>query len=235
MNQFYTPPENISGKELLITDDEAKHAAKVLRKREGEIILVTDGCGNRYICRIDRIGKRNIQATITDKLSFDPAPYATELCMGLIRKRDRLEFAAEKATELGISKLSFFHADHTEPFNVRVDRLEATVLSAMKQSLRAYLPEISMFNSLDEALERDLSQTTILQADPDGMGMEVTDFDEMNRRLLVIGPEGGLSEREMDLLSRYNRQLISLGDYRLRAETAAMIMTAKFVYKKSRS
>lgn len=235
MNQFYTPPENISGTELIITDNEAKHAARVLRKREGEEIFVTDGCGNRFTARIEHIDKRNIRATIIDKVSFSADPFNTELCMGLIRKRDRLEFAAEKATELGITKLTFFHADHTEPFNVRVDRLEATVMSAMKQSLRAFLPEITICNSLDEVLSRDMSGTIILQADPDGEDHISVHSEETLRLLMVVGPEGGLSEREMSLLKEQNLAKVSLGDYRLRAETAAIIMSARFGHKKSRS
>ena len=235
MNQFYTPPENISGNELIITDDEAKHAARVLRKREGEEIFVTDGCGNRFTACIEHIDKRKIRATIIEKVSFSADSFNTELCMGLIRKRDRLEFAAEKATELGITKLTFFHADHTEPFNVRVDRLEATVMSAMKQSLRAFLPEITICNSLDEVLSRDMSGTIILQADPDGEDHISVHSEETLRLLMVVGPEGGLSEREMSLLNEQNLAKVSLGDYRLRAETAAIIMSARFGHKKSRS
>ena len=88
--------------------------------------------------------------------------------MGLIRKRDRLEFAAEKATELGVSSICLFKADHTEPFKVRVDRVEAAVLSAMKQSLRVFLPDVIVHDSLDDVINRNLSEGVILQADADG-------------------------------------------------------------------
>lgn len=233
MNQFYARPEQITTTKITLTDQEAKHATKVLRKSLGDIIYITDGAGTRYKGKIDQIGKSELSAAIVERMDFKMPLPGAELCMGLIRKRDRLEFAAEKATELGVTQISLFNADHTEPFRVRVDRIEAAVLSAMKQSLRVYLPEVNVYDSLDDLLDQDLSHSLILQADVDGKKGENIDYNNKGNIMMVVGPEGGLSERESEILAGKNAWPVSLGEYRLRAETAAMMMAGKFGNKKA--
>ena len=233
MNQFYAPPGQITPSYVILKGQEAQHASKVLRKSIGETIYVTDGRGTRYKGEIEHIGKHELRAVIREKQLFKAPVSDVELCLGLIRKRDRLEFAAEKATELGVTRISLFRADYTEPFKVRTDRLESAVMSAMKQSLRVYLPKVEIFNSLDDVLDRDLGRTVILQADADGERVVTIHQNETKNLLMVIGPEGGLSDRERELLSGKKSHLISLGDYRLRAETAAITMMALYGEKKA--
>jgi len=233
MNQFYVLPEHVSSSQIVLTDQEAQHASKVLRKGAGETIYVTDGAGTRYECKIVSTGKRELRASIVETRKFRKPDHRVELCMGLIRKRDRLEFAAEKATELGVSKISLFRADHTEPFKVRKDRVEAAVLSAMKQSLRVFLPEVSVYDSLDELMDQNLEQTLILQADAGGQRDTNLVYSDLTKIMMIVGPEGGLSAREADLLIKKGTRMISLGDFRLRAETAAMLMSATFGHKKA--
>jgi 16S rRNA (uracil1498-N3)-methyltransferase len=233
MNQFYADPKQVTETHVTLSGQEAKHASKVLRKGVGETIYITNGAGTRYKCLIENVAKNELRAVIKETHHFKRPHPVTELCLGLIRKRDRLEFAVEKATELGVSRISLFRADHTEPFNVRLDRVEAAVLSAMKQSLREYLPEVKIYDSLDELLERDLSQTLVLQADADGKKAEDLSPENADNLLMIVGPEGGLSKRETDLLSSKNTRKVSLVVYRLRAETAAMVMSAAFGNKKA--
>lgn len=233
MNQFYAPVEQITSSEIILKGQEAKHAVKVLRKSAGEKIFVTDGRGNRYTVRIESVGKNELRALIIERNHFEKPKREIELCLGLIRKRDRLEFAVEKATELGVSKIHLFRADHSEPFKVRLDRAESAVESAMKQSLRVFLPHVTLCNSLDELLETDIDSVTLIQADPAGKYEVNTNQTEDKRILLIVGPEGGLSDRESDLLKSKQAKKLSLGDYRLRAETAAVIISSKFGNKKA--
>lgn len=233
MNQFYALPDKISSSHISLKGQEAQHASKVMRMSKGEIIYVTDGEGTRYKGEIEYAGKNELRAVITESQYFKASAQSVELCLGLIRKRDRLEFAAEKATELGATRISLFKADHTEPFNVRVDRIKSAVLSAMKQSLRVYLPKVEVYDSLDDVLNRDLNRTVILQADAEGERSNNIPQNEAKNILMVVGPEGGLSGRECELLKANRAQQITLGDYRLRAETAAIMMTALFGNKKA--
>lgn len=233
MNQFYAPAKQITSSEIILKGQEAKHAAKVLRKNIGQKIVVTDGRGARYTARIESIGKNELRASIAEKVMYEEPIQQAVLCLGLIRKRDRLEFAAEKATELGVSKIHLFRADHSEPFKVRLDRVEAAVESAMKQSLRVFLPQITLYKSLDELLESNKERVSIIQADPGGEDEMKPHQTEKGRILLVVGPEGGLSDRESQLLKSKKALKMSLGDYRLRAETAAVVISSKFGNKKA--
>lgn len=233
MNQFYAQPDNITSTHLTLKDQEAHHASKVMRLSTGDTIYVTDGQGNRFKAEIEHIRKNELRAVIIEKQRFKASVCDVELCLGLIRKRDRLEFAVEKATELGATRISLFRADHTEPFNVRFDRVEAAVMSAMKQSLRVFLPRVTSFDSLDDVLNRDLDKTLILQADAEGERDSDRHQNGTKNLLMVIGPEGGLSKRECELLRVNRARLTSLGDHRLRAETAALTMMALFGNKKA--
>lgn len=228
MNQFYVLPDQVTEHEIRLTGQEAKHASKVLRIRQGDPIRATDGEGTVYHAKVISVTGTELRATIEFKDRVSKPEESIVLCLGLIRKRDRLEFAAEKATELGVSEIFLFQADHTEPFKVRTDRLEAAVLQAMKQSLRAHLPSVKLFGSLEELLSKIPRDSAIIEAAQDGGGQEDQNETPGQDRYLVVGPEGGLSVRERELLDERGVRRVKLGEYRLRAETAAIFMSALY-------
>ncbi len=227
MNQFYAAPNQVSSRELRLTGQEAKHASKVLRLKEGDSIRVTDGKGAIYEAVVRAVSKGELLADVHQKKTLSK-PADVILCLGLIRKRDRLEFAVEKATELGISGIFLFEADHSEPFKVRVDRIEKAVLQAMKQSLRAFLPGVKLFASLDKLLNAVPVNAELIEAAQDGDGFTDIINNSTGERYLFVGPEGGLSIREKTLLQERNTRRVILAQYRLRAETAAIVMAERF-------
>jgi len=227
MNLFYTRPENITGDVLKLVDQEAKHVTKVLRHRLGDNIYVTNGIGTRFSCEITEILNNEIICSIIEsEEEVRSSPFVT-LAIGLIKKRDRLEFAVEKATELGVDKIILFRGDHSEKGNVRMDRIEATVLSAMKQSLRNYLPKIIFAESLSETLSITLPEHHIVYADETEKDTRSTSINK-NPICLVVGPEGGFSKKESELLREKGGEAYSLGDKRLRTETAAVAITDRY-------
>lgn len=228
INQFYAPPSNVGTTHLKLTGQEATHASKVLRKSEGEEIYVTDGAGHRYRGSIVSSGKREVSVEIDEVLQFQKPKREIVLALGVIKKRDRLEFAVEKAVELGISEIILFRADQSQSFNVRMDRVEASVLSAMKQSLRVFLPPVSMVDSIDEIADKPYGDLCLLYADPMGKTNEWKLPVSCKRLIAIVGPEGGLSGREKKLLDGQAAVRLHLGDYRLRAETAAVVLAAKY-------
>lgn len=153
MNLFYTAPENISGKRLVLTGQEALHAGKVLRHRTGDRITVTDGNGGFYTGEITSMERERIVVNIVEKESVKRPFPRIVVAFGLLRKRDRLEFAVEKSVELGACSITVFTGDHSEKSKVNLSRLQATALSAMKQSLRCRLPQINHVHSLGELLK----------------------------------------------------------------------------------
>src|SRR5690625_5329934 len=151
-NLFYTRPDQIRGNTIVLEGTEAGHATRVLRKRAGEAISSTDGVGTIFNCVIRTISGGSLTAEIvSQKTRQREEPYLA-VAIGHLRKRDRLEFAVEKVTELGAAEILIFKGDHSEKGGVREDRLEKTVERAMKQSLRALRPAGAPHPSLQELL-----------------------------------------------------------------------------------
>jgi 16S rRNA (uracil1498-N3)-methyltransferase len=227
MNIFYTPANLISPTSLKLTGQEAKHATRVLRIRLGDQIHVTDGAGKLYHCSVTEIQKSDVICNILETQSEErKSPFVT-LVVGLIKKRDRLEFAVEKCVELGVDEIVVFRGDHSEKGNVRLDRLESTALSAMKQSLRVFLPKVSFAESLADVIESFEQAGAIIYAD-ETLEQKVSQGHLDNNLMLVVGPEGGFSESERNVLKNRGGVPYSLGDKRLRTETAAVTVTDRY-------
>lgn len=229
MNLFYADPSDINDNKIEISGQEAHHISKVLRYNIGDSIFVTDGIGFRYACKIDTISKGGVTALVK-KTEFEERPNALiTIAIGMIKKRDRLEFAVEKCTELGVNEIVLFKADHSEKTTVREDRIFNTVLSAMKQSLRVYLPGVQYFNTTDQMLSEIDKSYQIVIGDEEA-DKNSTDLIENGKNyFIIIGPEGGFSERERQMISKQSALRYSLGEKRLRTETAAVVMTDQFI------
>ena len=232
MNIFYAPPSQINNGFAELLDQEAIHASKVMRAREGDRIRIVDGEGGHYQGVIRRITKKSVQVEIeNEQQDSRPKPHLV-LGMGIIKKRDRLEFAVEKAIELGASQICLFRSEHTIKENVRMDRLESLAISAMKQSLQSHLCKVEIYHSLDVMLNA-FSVDDILVAhekvDESNGDFDYKSVRNSERTLLLVGPEGGFSENEISDLTDKGAQLISLGPNRLRTETAAIAFMSQFL------
>lgn len=227
-NVFYTHPEKISGGRIELTDQEARHAAKVLRFSIGDELFASDGKGNLYKTRVASIGKSSVIAEIQD-LESDPEPKIKKvLGFGAIKKRDRLEFAVEKAVELGAWEICIFTGDHSERSKINQDRLQSIALSAFKQSKRRWLPEITYFNSLEEVVDHYEGYYTIM-AHMENTTSKPSSLINKNN-LMLIGPEGGFSDREVAFAKENGAEFISLGKNRLRAETAVTAILSQYLF-----
>ncbi|MEX0904812.1 MAG: RsmE family RNA methyltransferase [Balneolaceae bacterium] len=228
MNLFYADPADVHLPVLTLRNQEAKHVTKVMRYREGDELFATDGKGTLYKTEIIYTGRDHVELRVTESTFEEPEEPWVTICIGLLKKRDRLEFAVEKTVELGVNEIIIFKGDHSQKENIRLDRLEAAVLSAMKQSRRLYLPEVSLRGSLEESIGTETGHNiSVVVAD------ETTENSRMNNRLkekiiLVVGPEGGFSEEERRLFKNLKPQFYSLGSKRLRTETAAIVMADHF-------
>lgn len=229
MNIFYCPPSGINGDIAELGENETRHASRALRFREGDDITFTDGTGGWYEGAIIRMMKDSARIKISSHKEIPAYKPHLVLAMGIIKKRDRLEFAVEKATELGASDICLFRSRHTVKENIRMDRLESTAISAMKQSQRAWLPEIKLFPSLENLL--DTYRNAFCLAAHEKVNQEpVTGHSiDSDKVLLLVGPEGGFSDTEIDRIRQRGGKLVSLGDYRLRAETAAIAFLSRFL------
>jgi 16S rRNA (uracil1498-N3)-methyltransferase len=234
MNLFYANPEAIQGNLIQIEGQESIHMVKVLRHNVGDRVYVTDGLGYKYDCTIDGITKKSATLLVNNKIFVDPPKPSVSVAIGLIKKRDRLEFAVEKITELGAREIFIFVGDHSEKSSLRLDRVENSVLSAMKQSLRFTLPEVHFYRSLESMLEVLSQNGCCIIADETIDKQSSVEKAEVEDHIsLIIGPEGGFSEKEREMMfGKYKALTYSLGPYRLRTETAAIVMTDRFTQKK---
>lgn len=235
MNIFYAPPDHISDEKIQIKGEEAHHISRVLRYKIGQEIIVVDGIGHKYSGIIESIHKKQVIIKITGKKTLvNPETLSQRLVlgMGIIKNRQRLEFAVEKAIELGASEIVLFKSRYTEKGNIRKDRLESIMISAMKQSMHAVLPVIRMEESLQEVIQIYKNYQIVIAHEkfegPSGIPKEL---NTPKKLLLLVGPEGGFSEEEVEMVEKAGGIVVSLGPYRLRAETAAITMMALFSMK----
>lgn len=223
MQLFYDPDLREGACELRA--EEARHAARVLRKQVGDVLDLTDGRGGWFRGKITGIDKRTCWLEVTERLrSPRRAPHRLTLLVGPTKQMDRFEYLLEKVTEIGIDDVRPFFSEHSERNRLRLDRLERVLESAMKQSLRSWMPRLHEPVSLGEAFEAAGGTDRFLAY----LGSEATpllrDLPLTGREVVVaIGPEGGFSPREAALARTAGYQWASLGPHRLRTETAAIV------------
>lgn len=229
-NIFFAPPSAFEGESFVtIEGQEAQHISRVLRNKTGDVIYVADGVGQRFECEITQITKNNVSAACKQKKTRERDDIQKVLALGIIKKRDRLEFAIEKAVELGADKILLFQSDHSERSRINMERTRLLIQSAFKQSGRFWLPGFELMDSLDEVLDAYTGAELI-------MAHEEVPADQLPvplnkpENVLLVGPEGGFSEREVHLLKAKKGMLISLGRNRLRAETAVTAILSAYLF-----
>lgn len=239
MEYYFTDKKNISDTSLVIEGDESKHLLKVLRKSKGEEIFVTDGRGNLYKTVIAEINKDKIKCEIKENLHNvnEPEIHVT-LYQSLLKNPSRFEFVLEKATELGIYEITPLITRNV--INKEQDkqaRWQQIVLSSIKQSQRCYLPKVNHPLSFTEALK--LPGKNDLKIIADERHFENRIFANEIKRLttgkrpvsLLIGPEGGFTHEETEIAVKSGFLVLSLGERKLRSETAAIAVLSIFLIK----
>ena len=224
MHLFFQP--NFSSISAL-TDDEAFHAAKVLRLREGEVVQVTDGQGSWYDAQVRQSTPKRCDLHILKQTTYEPRPYSIEIALAPTKNIDRIEWFVEKATEMGMDKISFFYTKHSERRTIKLDRLQKIAVSAMKQSLQAYLPQLEEVGDFEKWLPKaseSTSQKFIAHLPDDALPPHLLKSALPKQNYLVlIGPEGDFTTNEIELTQKLGFQMAVLGNTRLRTETAALV------------
>lgn len=215
---------------IILDGEEFTHATKVMRNKIGDDLYVTDGNGVILQTIVDEITEKTAKLKIIKIYNYKNNYANIELYIPNLRNNDRLEFALEKCTELGITNFTIYNSDRSVAKGCKIDRLNKIVLSAMKQSLRAFLPIIK-FN--DDLRKTNFSSEIILL--DQNSNISFVEFfnstSNQNNYSLIIGPEGGFSNRELDLLK--NGTSINLAPNRLRSETACVTCACLLNYIKA--
>jgi 16S rRNA (uracil1498-N3)-methyltransferase len=221
VNLFYQPllPEGM----LHLDADESRHAVKVLRKKKGDVIKLTDGKKSFYDVRIVNADPHRCTFEVLQKIPEVSRDYNIHIAISPTKNADRIEWFVEKAVEFGVDEITLMACDHTERQHLKVERLEKMAVSAMKQSLRASLPVIHpLTNFQNVILSSTASQKFIAHVDSENQNHLIKITKPASSYILLIGPEGDFSDEELHLANERGFTKVSLGPSRLRTETAAL-------------
>tara|TARA_B100001093_G_C26860559_1_gene1029993 strand:+ start:14388 stop:15101 length:714 start_codon:yes stop_codon:yes gene_type:complete len=221
--QFYAPNTVATDKNFEFDSSESKHILKVLRHQTGDEIVLNNGRGLVFKAHITEVSLKKCSVQLLECIQYAPPNYSAHIAIAPTKSIDRFEWFLEKAVELGIGCVSPILCDHSERRHLKMDRLKRIILSGFKQSMQAFLPQINEPINLDDFL---MQYTFDHSCFGDCLASPRNDFfhhivPEKSIQI-IIGPEGDFSTRERNLLMQHNIKSVSLGQQRLRVETAAI-------------
>jgi len=221
MQLFFTEkPES----EIVLSKEESKHATKVLRKKEGDILNFTDGKGGFYKAEITVADTKKCRLQI---ISSEQKPkqhsYHLHIAIAPTKNMDRYEWFLEKATEIGIDEITPIICDHSERKVIKTERCNRILLSAMKQSLKFHLPKLNEAIILKDFLKQDFEGNKYIAHCEDGEKTKLKTENTANKTTILIGPEGDFSNNEIEMALQNQFKTVSLGNSRLRTETAGVV------------
>ncbi|MBR3014183.1 MAG: 16S rRNA (uracil(1498)-N(3))-methyltransferase [Bacteroidaceae bacterium] len=222
MHLFYTPDIAHSNE---LPPEEAAHALRVLRLKVGDELTLTDGMGCFYRAEIAVADNKHCLVNVLETLP-QPALWKGHLHLALAptKNMDRMEWLAEKATETGFDELTFLNCRYSERRVIKLERIEKIVVSAVKQSLKARMPQLHELTDFDKFIRQPFNgQKCIAHCYPGEKPLLKDILHPEEDALVLIGPEGDFSEEEVALAIENGFQPISLGASRLRTETAALV------------
>jgi 16S rRNA (uracil1498-N3)-methyltransferase len=226
MDYFYTPPSLIKSKSLSIQGEELHHLSKVLRKKVGETIVVVDGKEHAYKAILESITRSSADCKILETIHrFNEPDIEVKLAFALLKNPSRMDFLVEKCTELGVREFIPMRTERTIVSKVHTERLQKIALSAMKQCGRSYLPPIhSSMNFLDALTYLKDCEGRFIMHEMASERSAAQQKTNVRRRSVgvLVGPEGGFTEEEVQAAQSAGFVPFSLGPRRLRSETAAI-------------
>lgn len=224
MQLFYTP--DISGETYVLSEDESRHCARVLRLAAGDIVYLTDGRGTLCEARITDPSPKHCEVEIISRTAnYGKRPYELVMAVAPTKNPERYEWFLEKAVEIGVDAIIPMETARSERRALKAGRCEKIVVSAIKQSLKAYLPEFSEITHFENVVKMPFDgDKFIAHCNPGSGKILLRDAIKKNRNtMIMIGPEGDFSPEEVATALANGFREVSLGDARLRTETAAIV------------
>ncbi|MEI6890105.1 MAG: 16S rRNA (uracil(1498)-N(3))-methyltransferase [Bacteroidales bacterium] len=223
---FYS--NTIEGNLIRLGEDESRHCLKVMRLGKNDSIHVTDGKGNLYEAEITDVGSLKVTARIT-KTTQSPVSRGFRLHVAIAptKNSDRFEWFLEKSTEIGIDEITPVFCSHSERNKVNHDRLNKILISAVKQSLKIQLPRLNQALSFKEFISKSIPGIKLIASCLSGKELEIQQaYTKGQEAAVLIGPEGDFSESEIESAVNSGFVPVSLGESRLRTETAGVYVAA---------
>ena len=221
MNIFYQPliPQGV----LHLDEDESRHCVKVLRKKKGDMLRLTDGAGSFYDAVITAENPKACMFEITAQTPQARRSYTIHVAISPTKNADRIEWFTEKTVELGIDAITLMECENTERTHSKTERLTKVAISAMKQSVKATLPRIEGLTAFKDVVARSSARGRYIAFVDNSNPLHLLKAARGNEDYLVlIGPEGDFSRGELALAMEMKFEKVSLGPNRLRTETAGL-------------
>jgi 16S rRNA (uracil1498-N3)-methyltransferase len=215
---FITPPYHI------LTEETSKHCVQVLRMKEGEQLQLTNGKGNLFIATIIVADKKHCNVKIENNSNWQPATSNISIAISLLKSPTRFEWFLEKATEIGVKEIQPLICAHTEKENFRFDRMNNILISAMLQSKQTWLPQLHQPKKFDVFISKNFDGVKLIAHCVEGEKQSLKNCNnQTTNKLILIGPEGDFSPSEIEFALKQNFIPVSLGNTRLRTETAGIV------------
>ena len=211
---------------LQLTEEESHHAVRVLRLKLDDFITLIDGKGTSAIGQISELNKKSVHYKIIESQFIEPINPEIHIAIAPTKSNDRFEFFLEKVTELGISSITPIQCSNSERKTIKLDRFEKIVMSAVKQSGNLYLPKVNDLTKFSDFVTVQNKDTDyfIAHCEDDSLKNELKDLLQKSKKVcILIGPEGDFTNEEIILAKTNNFKAVSLGQTRLRTETAGII------------
>ncbi|MBV5314081.1 MAG: 16S rRNA (uracil(1498)-N(3))-methyltransferase [Prolixibacteraceae bacterium] len=228
MHIFYTP--ELSGTTYTLDESESKHCVRVLRLEQGDEVILVDGRGGFFTAEItDPNPKRCSVRVVKTELNFGQSGFHVHIAIAPTKNIERIEWFLEKATEIGLSRVTPLLCRYSERKEIKADRLEKVMVSAMKQSLKAYLPQLDQLTKFGDLIKQPFNgQKFIAHCEDQHRDLLKNLIVPNQNYLILIGPEGDFSSEEIEQALKSGFQPVSLGDSRLRTETAGLVACHTF-------
>jgi 16S rRNA (uracil1498-N3)-methyltransferase len=224
MQLFYTPDIDPSLSQYFLSEEESKHAVRVLRLAVGDEVTLIDGKGGLYKAEIkDAHPKRTILQINSVQQRFNKRNHYLHIAIAPTKNLDRVEWFLEKATEIGIDEITLIICQRSERKEAKAERLNKIITSAIKQSIKAYHPVLNAPIALSQFIKQPFDGQKFIAHCDEGEKISLAQsIEKQNRYLILIGPEGDFTPAEVDAALQNGYKAITLGESRLRTETAAL-------------
>lgn len=230
MQLFYFPAVKSQDKQFFFDKDESKHIVKVLRKKTGDILHVTNGLGFLFKTEIISESPSKCEVKVLEEFHQEQPKFGLHLAVAPTKMNERYEWFLEKATEIGIQEITPIICDHSERTVAKTERFQKVLLSAMKQSNQLFLPKLNEPISFAQLVKQPfVGQKMIAHCEETSKKSLKTSLKTQESALILIGPEGDFSTSEINLALAQGFQPVTLGKTRLRTETAALVACHTFV------
>lgn len=228
---FYQVAIPLSEPESFLDEASSKHIVQVLRMQVGEQLQLTDGKGTLVTAAIVDDNRKKCRVAILKSEHTLPVEYGVTICISPVKNNSRFEWFLEKATEIGVTKIVPIVCERTEKQHVKWERMQAILISAMLQSHQAWLPMLSEPIKFAKFVKQENDTENLLKMiahceDSNNKQQVQTNSMHATNRLILIGPEGDFTKAEIELAQENSYVPVSLGNTRLRTETAGIVAAA---------